>query len=171
MAGVTKRILAIYRDQNRASRAAQQLATRGIDPDRVSILVADSASGQLYMASEHTAAKKTAITGAAIGSTGALLATSILGAGAIVVGPIALALVSSIAGGLLGGLVGLGIPENEAEIRTREIVDGAILVGVDVDTDDPDQELRAIAAIGVSDYLHISQVETPAIGTDAAAES
>jgi uncharacterized membrane protein len=154
-----KRLLAIYKDQSRASRAARELKARGIADERISMLTADSASGQVFMASERSASAKTALAGAAVGTTGGLMAGALFGAGVLFVGPIALALAGAISGGLVGGLVGLGIPENEAEIRGRQIVDGAILVGVDVDPDRPDDERRATAALGATDFLHVTEVE------------
>ena len=156
-----KRILAVYRDQTRASRAARELERRGFAPDRISILAADSASGQVFMASERSASKKSALAGAAVGTTGGLVAASLLGAGAIFSGPIAVALAGTVAGGLLGGLVGLGIPDNEAELRSRQIADGGILVAVDFEADDEQQ--RATAALGATDYLHIVEVDEPEI--------
>jgi hypothetical protein len=41
-----KRLLAIYKDQSRASRAARELKARGIADERISMLTADSASAQ-----------------------------------------------------------------------------------------------------------------------------
>lgn len=158
-----KRILAIYRDQARASRAARELEASGFASDAISVLAADSASGQAFMATERSAAAKTALTGAAIGSTGGLIAASLAGVGAILTGPIGLVLAGSVAGGLLGALVGLGIPDNEAQARGEEIQDGAILVALDLEDDDLQREGLALAALGHTDYRQIVEIDEPEI--------
>jgi len=152
-----KRILAIYRDQTRARRAVDALERLGIPSDDISVLSADSPSGQAFMASARSDAKKGAVAGVALGSTGGLVAGAALGAGAIFTGPIGAILAGSVAGGLLGGLVGLGIPENEAEIRAVEIADGAILVGADVE--DESRVGDVIRALGGSEAHHVIEPE------------
>lgn len=158
-----KRILAIYRDQSRASRAVRELEATGFERDDISVLAADSASGQAFMATERSASKKSALAGAAIGSTGGLLAASLVGVGAILTGPIAAVLVGSVAGGLLGGLIGLGIPDNEAIARSQEIQDGAILVALDLRRDDVTRLDAAMLALGQTDYRHVVEVDEPEI--------
>jgi uncharacterized membrane protein len=158
-----KRILAIFQDQERASRAAQDLEDAGFAPDAISVLAADSASGQAFMATERTAAKKGALAGVALGSTGGLVAGALVGVGAVFTGPIVGVLAGSVAGGLLGGLVGLGIPENEALLRSQDIQDGAILVAVAV-ADEKGLAALARPAIGTSDYQRIVAIDDPVVG-------
>ncbi|MCK5945166.1 MAG: hypothetical protein KAI24_24465, partial [Planctomycetes bacterium] len=158
-------ILAIFRNQQQASRAARDLEEAGFPPESISVLAADSASGQAFMATERTSAKKGALAGAALGSTGGLVAGSLVGIGAILTGPIIGVLAGSVAGGLLGGLVGLGIPENEALLRSQDIQDGAILVAVDV-PDEQELEALALTAIGTSDYQRIVSVDDPVVRED-----
>ncbi|MFK7741307.1 MAG: general stress protein [Planctomycetota bacterium] len=158
-----KRIVAVYRDQARAARAASQLTARGFAEDDISILASDSASGQAFMATERKDARKSALTGAAVGTAGGAVVASLAGVGAILTGPIAVGFAGSVAGGLLGGLIGLGIPENEAILRSQEIQDGAILVAIDLEKDDLSRERTVLAAFDSTDYLRIVSLIDPEV--------
>ncbi len=147
------RILAIYRDQSRAALATRELQARGIAPEQISLIAADSASGQLFIAKQRSASRAGATE--AIGSTNSLNSGPGLGAGAIFTGPIAQVHKADADDGLL---VQMGIPATEAVLRSREILDGAILLGVDAE----DSAHRSVTeALGATDYLHFTSIEQP----------
>ena len=156
-----KRLLAVYSDQTRARRTVEALVEKGFSEDEISVLAADSASGQTFMSSAQSNAPLGALAGAAVGSSSGLLTAATIGSGMLFTGPIGLVFASTVAGGLLGALTGLGIPENEAEIRALDIADGAILVGVDVEAETCRAEL-AREAFYESETLYVTAVTAPA---------
>ncbi|WP_068621898.1 YsnF/AvaK domain-containing protein [Paenibacillus tuaregi] len=141
---MTKKIVGVFRNEQEATNAIEELKRQGFRADDISIVAKDKRDVSAISDETGTKAPEGVATGAATGGilggvTGLLAglgALAIPGIGPIVAaGPIAAALtgaaVGAGTGGLVGGLVGLGIPEDEAEEYDTMINDGRILVMVD----------------------------------------
>jgi hypothetical protein len=132
-----------------ASAVVDELRKAGIPTSDVSVLMPDDVSNRDFGHELHSKAPEGATAG---GSTGLVLGGAfgwLVGAGALAIpglgpliaaGPIIAALsaaaVGASAGGLLGGLVGLGIPEVEAKQYEGKLRDGNILISVHTETGD-----------------------------------
>ena len=140
-------IAGLFANRNAAERAIYALRDAGFDVDRMGIVMRDSQdttenqeahrntpetahTGDVYVAGSALAG---GVLGGALGAilaaTGALV---VPGFGPFIAGGIlATALVGGIAGWLAGGLVGLGIPREQAEFYQSRVEQGAVLVTVD----------------------------------------
>ncbi|HEV8191616.1 MAG TPA: general stress protein [Ktedonobacterales bacterium] len=127
----------LFPDRGSAENAIRALQNAGFNPDRIGIVMRDQreTSEVADEAAVNTVAG--AVTGGVVGGTlGAILAATgalvIPGIGPFVSGGIlATALVGGVAGWLVGGLVALGIPREEAEYYQGQVEQGRVLVTVD----------------------------------------
>jgi len=128
----------VFHSRADAERAVTELKRSGFKADDIS-LVGKNAEGDVKTEGSHAAAG--AVTGAAVGAGAAALASLGISFGIIpvigpilAVGPLAAALISAAGGaaaaGLVGALVGLGIPEHEAQYYEGEVKAGRYLVTV-----------------------------------------
>jgi hypothetical protein len=135
-------IAGLFPDRIAAERAISELLDAGFDRDQIGFVMRDqsgrpSTAEQTGVGEEHVVSSAAgAATGAAIGGTlGAILAATgalvVPGIGPIISGGIlATALVGGAAGWLVGGLVGLGVPREEAEYYQGRVEQGSALVTV-----------------------------------------
>jgi heat induced stress protein YflT len=134
---MARSLVGLFPDRAAAERAIQSLRAAGFDPSRIGIVLRERDEARA-VAQEHTLnAAAGAVTGGVIGGgAGTLLAAT----GALVVpgigpfisgGILATALVGGAVGWLVGGLVGLGIPREEAEYYQGRVEQGSALVTVD----------------------------------------
>lgn len=158
---MAKLITGIFRSRSSAMLAVEDLVRHGFAQDDVSLLMSETTRGREFMVDESTKAPEGLAAGAALGGAlGAialgLTATGLLAAPAI--GLFAagqwLAMLAgfgagALGGGVVGGLIGLGIPEHEAELYKGEIEKGGILLGVFAADDDRNKEaMRLLEANG-----------------------
>ena len=139
-------IAGLFANRDAAERAIYALRDAGFAVDRMGIVIRDTQNTANQAASRET--PETAHTGDAYvagsalaggvlgGALGAILAATgalvVPGFGPFIAGGIlATALVGGIAGWLAGGLVGLGIPREQAEFYQSRVEQGAVLVTVD----------------------------------------
>jgi len=139
----TVRVIA-YRTPAEARRAADYLTEHGMTREDVSVLMSEQTHGLHFAVDERSkGAEGTAagaVTGGVLGAIGATAAAiagvTIPGVGSLAAGPIMTALAGAGAGAaggsLVGGLVGLGIPEHEAKMYEDVLAEGAALVGLEV---------------------------------------
>jgi len=132
----------LFRDRRDAEGAMLWLRERGYREDEISIVLYDAAHEReitpLYGRSEEQSlGEALPMTGAAAGiSLAAAFAGAVLivgPAGLIAAGPLALllgALGAVSAGGIVGVLIGAGIPHTEAERYADELKQGAVLMSV-----------------------------------------
>lgn len=151
---MNKYITAIYENEENASQAINQLEKNQVSRESINVLVSkikDKHTDIETDGNEVEALKKTAIGGAIGGVTGALLAslTTVTisgGLSLLAIGPIMATLsaagVGSIAGGVVGALLGLGFSEDEAQDLNKELEAGRILVMVD-ENEYPDIDLKS----------------------------
>jgi hypothetical protein len=130
-----------------AIRALQAAGFRG---DEISVIAQDRAAAEHVADDTGTEAPEGAAAGAVAGGALGAAAALIIGASAIAIpglgiaigAPIAGALAGAVGGGLVGGLIGLGIPEDEARQYEDRVREGRILVTVHAG--DREQEVRSI---------------------------
>ncbi len=153
-----KKIVGIFKTEQNAVNAIENLKTQGYQEDEISVLVSDQTRYTSITEKtgldlgekneEGSGALAGAAVGGTIGGVGGLLlglgALAIPGLGPIVAaGPIAATLMGLLAGGAVGGLAGAlvdyGIPEEQARDYEDRIKQGDIMVLVD---DDDDEERR-----------------------------
>lgn len=139
---MAKLITAIFKKKVHALATAQELVAQGFPDDDISVLMSETTRGQEFAVQEATKAPEGLSAGAALGGViGAIAAgltsvslLAIPGLGVFAVGAWVSMLAGfgagALGGGLLGGLVGLGIPEREAELYHEEIQNGGILLGL-----------------------------------------
>jgi len=135
----------MFRDRASAERAYASLTHRGYTKVDITLLMSDEARKRHFGHHHDTELGSTAAEGAGIGAAvsglGAVLTGPVAagvialpGTGIIVMGPIAAALtsgaVSAAGGGLLGALIGAGIPEDHAKLYEVGICEGNIVMGV-----------------------------------------
>jgi uncharacterized membrane protein len=139
-----KRIVGIYDNQDEAIEAIEDLKRQGYSSDEISIISKEREEINYVEETTDTKAEDGAAAGAATGGILGGLAGVAAGAGALAIpgigpiiaaGPIVAGLTGAAAGagagGLTGALVGMGIPEDDAEHYQTEIEKGKMLVIVD----------------------------------------
>jgi uncharacterized protein (TIGR02271 family) len=144
---MNKKIVGVFHNEHEASRAIEDLKSRGFLTEDISVIARDKRDVDAISDETGTKAPEGMASGAATGGllggvTGLLAgigALAIPGIGPIIAaGPIAATLagaaVGAGTGGLVGGLIGLGIPEDEAESYDNYVDEGRILVMVDADS-------------------------------------
>jgi uncharacterized membrane protein len=140
-------VVGMFDKRESAERAIKRLMDQGIDRDSISIAMKDvreatsisEATGTHDLSAEGATAG--AISGAGVGALVgiALVGSTVLlpGLGTFLIGgPIAAALtgagIGAASGGLIGGLIGAGIPEDEAHHYAAGIEKGGIFVSAHV---------------------------------------
>lgn len=138
-----------FRDRASAERAYDSMLSRGYDEKEINLIMSDE-TRRLYFSEQNAndaapgnKAMEGAGVGGAIGITaGAILAAvaaigssiAIPGLGLVIAGPIALALAGAgagaVTGGLIGTLIGWGIPEEHAKLYESDLKSGGIILGV-----------------------------------------
>jgi len=135
-------ITGLFDTESAAENAVSQLKSYGYTQNEISIVMKDRAAAKEFVEETGSKTMEGVGTGAAIGGTiGAVLAgilaggsVTIPGVGLIAAGSIAAMLAGAgaggIAGGLLGWLVGAGIPEDVAPYYERGLSEGGVVVAV-----------------------------------------
>jgi len=139
-----KRVIGVYDNGDDAVRAVEELKAQGYDRDDISIVAKDRDEVEAVNAETGTKTEEGLAAGAATGgllggATGLLAgvgALAIPGIGPILAaGPIAAMLtgaaVGAGTGGLAGALIGMGIPEDEADQYEHDVKEGKLLVLLD----------------------------------------
>ena len=157
----------IYHDIQQTDDVVDRLLASGIGRKHISILTTEAGGAKHLAMTEGTKAGEGGNLGAAIGGAmgligGSLITAATAGVGVLAVGPLVTGLAGlgagAVAGGLVGALVGVGIPEAEAKFYAHEISKkDAILIGVEVTESDQDLVRRIMT----------NKKETLSIKTDA----
>lgn len=155
------KIIGTFASRDSAESCIRELRNSGFDHNRISLVAKESGKGErgegsgATMAGGDTAFEGTA-TGGAIGGVAGLLAglgaLAIPGIGPIVAaGPIAATLTGAVGGGLVGGLVDMGIPQERGEFYEGKVREGRILAVVDAGGDKVNDAARIMREYGASD--------------------
>lgn len=140
-------VTGVYDDRASAERAVRRLQDLGYTSDDISVLMNDRTHAKEFATALGTKVTNDTLVGAAYGgglaaivagltATGSITAVAGTGglAAPIVAGPLAAALAGlgagALGGGILGSLVGVGMPEHRARAYERRLEEGGILVGV-----------------------------------------
>jgi hypothetical protein len=173
-------VFAIFRDRSHAEGGVESLLRAGFREADISVLLADNVGTKDFAHEKHTKAPEGAATGASagvlIGGTLGLLAgigaIGIPGLGPfIAAGPIMAALAGAgsvgVAGGLLGAVIGLGIPEFEAKRYEGLIKEGRTLLSVHCDDGDWVSRAKdALKGVGGQDISSTSEATADFAASD-----
>ncbi len=158
-------VTGILHSRSDAEEAIQNLVDAGFSRDDLSVLMSESTRGREFAVQPATKAPEGAVTGATVGGVLGAIAAGLVAAGVLVIpgvnllvaGPVLAGLAGlgagAAAGGLLGALMGLGIPEHEARFYKEQIEKGGILVGVYAH-DDRAKEARHILDEAGAEKVH-----------------
>ncbi|MBY6036818.1 general stress protein [Fictibacillus nanhaiensis] len=138
------KVVGVFRSEDDAIEAIKELKRNGYEENEISVIAKNNKETKHIHEETGSKAPEGAATGMATGGILGGLGGLLLGAGALAIpgigpivaaGPLAAALggaaVGAGAGGLVGALVGLGIPEKEAKEYQESVEQGDILVLVD----------------------------------------
>lgn len=148
-------VTGLFNDQESAERAYRSASESGYGKDEINVVMSEETRNKYYgknatLETEvgNKAAEGAAIGGALGGTIGAIAAavaavgTSLLlpGLGLVIAGPLAAGIAGAGAGGvtagLIGALIGWGIPEDRLKEYEQGINNGGILIGVKPRSDD-----------------------------------
>ncbi len=143
MAGKNTAVFGIFRDTVSVGGALQALRTAGFRNANVSVLIPENAGTRDFVHHKDTKAPEGATTGAASGAVIGGVLGWLAGIGALaipgigpfiaagpIMGMLAGAGAAGVAGGVVGSLVGMGIPEYEAKRYEGHVKSGGILMSV-----------------------------------------
>jgi len=145
-----KMVTAIFRDLVDSQNVYEWLRNRGYSPDEINVMMSESTHAAFLTDSDNEAriyAGSEAVegmgVGGAIGTAVGATVAAILAMGTMVAipglgmvaGPIVAALAGgggagAVTGGLIGALVGLGIPEPNARAYQEALREGGVVIGV-----------------------------------------
>lgn len=135
---MNRHVIGLFYDSEQANDAIEALIRSGVERGEISILAGREDHDHFELA-EATKLSEGVAAGGALGAVlgfgSAVIAIGSTGGGILAVGPLLIALASlgtgATVGGIIGALIGVGIPEHEARFYEREIMDhDAALVGV-----------------------------------------
>jgi hypothetical protein len=158
-------VLGVFPNVARAEAAFRALRPAGVDRDDVSVVTRqDLASSDLVDAERREPGGSSAgvgmATGAALGGAGGLLAglglLAVPGVGPVLAaGPIAAALagagLGAVGGALIGALVDLGVPEDQAPQLAEAVGRGGVLLATRVDGESIDRVVDVMEEHGALD--------------------
>ena len=142
--GTSNHVVGVFYTRPEAEAAIRDLRTAGFADDRIGMLARDAEGHMVTEKGSATLAEEGAAAGAVVGAgAGALVGLGVLAGTIPVIGPVLAVgtlgtLLLNAAGGaalltVVGALVGLGIPEDEAKYYENEVHGGRFLVTVDAD--------------------------------------
>jgi len=150
-------VYCLVKDNAQANRIADRLRTSGFSANDISAIFPDKSGTRDFATQNSTktpegaavGAGTGAIIGGALGWMAGIGALAIPGVGPLIAaGPIMAALSGAAAGGAMGGLsgalIGMGIPEYEAQRYEGKIKEGQILVAVHADNSEEAGRAREI---------------------------
>ncbi len=149
MAGKNTAVFGIYPTRTAAENAVDVLKAEDFRNTDISVLMADNAGSKDFAVEKDTKAPEGTATGAASGVVAGGILGWLAGIGALAIpgigpfiaaGPIMGALAGAgtlgVVGGIVGALVGMGIPEYEAKRYEGRIKEGGVLLSVHCDSSD-----------------------------------
>ncbi len=149
---MSKTVLGVFDDVHQAERAADELHKRGFDKKEISIVARESAGGGRGRGGGREGVSITDAIGGAAGLLAGVGALAIPGIGPIVAaGPIAAALSGVVTGGIAGGLVDWGIPEESGRKYEEHVRSGKIVALVKADDDKADEASDIFRRNGAKD--------------------
>lgn len=131
------KIIGVFNSQSNAEKAIKSMRDKGFKDNEISI-VSKKGTKQADNNGDMSTAATGITTGGVLGGIAGLMASAgalaIPGVGPIIAaGPIAALLTGAVGGGIVGGLVDMGIPEDESRRYEEDVKQGGILVVADAD--------------------------------------
>jgi hypothetical protein len=137
-------VVGVFYTRSEAEQAIRDLHTAGFAEDRIGMVARDSAGRMVSEKGGDTMATEGAAAGAVIGAgAGALVGLGVLSGTIPILGPVLAVgtlgtiLLNAAGGaailGLVGALIGMGIPEDEAKYYEAEVHGGRFLITVDAE--------------------------------------
>lgn len=161
-----KTVVGVFRSESEAERAVRALRDNGFNEGEISIVAKDRGQGgqrhsERGRGGAETTMREDGISdGLASGAAWGGLAGLALGAGALAIpglgpivaaGPIAAALTGAATGGLAGGLIDWGIPEDRGRQLQEEVRQGKILAVLQCGDDKVDRAANILRENGAKD--------------------
>jgi uncharacterized membrane protein len=156
---MSKVVVGVFHDRNRAEEALENLKEQGFDRD-ISLIAKDEQQGGGQGGMGGQDLSEGTFTGGALGGIAGLLAgvgaLLIPGVGPIIAaGPIAATLTGVVTGGIAGGLIDYGIPEERGEYYEEQVRQGGILVSMKASDEKVEEAASILRQYGASDVeLH-----------------
>ncbi|MHC4389830.1 MAG: hypothetical protein ACYS22_00770 [Planctomycetota bacterium] len=157
-----QRVVATYHSLAAAGRAIERVRERGVTHDHISVVLSESLKKAHHLETDDRRMKlaegtaKGAVLGGALGAfLGGTVATTVAATGGVIfAGPVGAIIAGlGLAGGVIGGLTGLGLGESEAEEMAEKLLgDDAVLIAVDVDPKRADVVRKALAVEAVHQF-------------------
>jgi hypothetical protein len=140
--GSQNAVIGVFYTRSEAEQAIRDLRAAGFADDKIGMIARDSDGRMVTEKGGETMAEEGAVAGAVVGAgAGALVGLGVLTGVIPVIGPVlaigtlGTVLLNATGGaailGLVGALVGLGIPEDDARYYESEVHGGRFLVTVD----------------------------------------
>lgn len=135
-------VVGVFESRERASEAIQALQAEGFNEENLSIVARqDEGEGREDQGGTMESISDGAAWGGGLGALGGVLAgvgaLAIPGIGPILAaGPIAAGLSGAVAGGIAGGLIDLGIPEQDGRGFEEDVKQGRLLAVVEADDEE-----------------------------------
>lgn len=135
---MNRHVIGLFHHLEDAQVAIDALCAAGVEPGEISLLAGKGETNHFEFV-EATKLSEGVAAGSALGGvlglSAAVMAIGATGGTVLAAGPLLIALASlgvgSTIGGVVGALIGVGIPEHEARFYEREIVErSAVLVGI-----------------------------------------
>jgi hypothetical protein len=151
-------ITGLFNNASDASTAIRVLEFKGISANDISIIANDSTTKDSFAVTDSSKLPEGIAIGATSGGVLAAIAGGLTavgtvasgGIGLLASGPIVAALsaggAGAAAGGLIGGAIGLSIPEHEVKFYEDAIEKGSVLVGVHAKNDDVQELIEEVFA-------------------------
>ncbi|HEY9677992.1 MAG TPA: hypothetical protein V6C76_08275 [Drouetiella sp.] len=168
---MAKLLTAIFRSRGQAMTAVEDLVRHGYSQDDISLLMSETTRGREFMVEESTKAPEGVATGAALGGVLGAVALGLTATGLVAAPAVGLfaagqwlaALAGfgagALGGGIIGGLVGLGVPEHEAELYRGELEKGGILLGVLSNDEDRTKEAHQLLQANGGEHVKAENVK------------
>ncbi len=158
---MSKAVIGVFRSEDRAKEAINDLRAEGYDEREISMIVRDDEGGEGEEKGEGFTMERQdlsegVISGGALGGVAGILAGAgallIPGVGPIVAaGPLAAFLTGVVGGGIVGGLVDYGIPEERGRHFENRVKQGDILVTLKVEEEKAEEVTSLLRRYGAED--------------------
>ena len=156
---MAKTVVGVFESENQAKEAINELKRKGFDEREISLIAREKREGteeedEMTMAEQDLGDGM--LTGGALGGLAGILA----GAGALLIpgvgpiiaaGPLAAFLSGVVGGGLVGGLVDYGIPEDRGRHFEERVKQGGILVTLKASDNEVSQAIEVLSLYGADD--------------------
>lgn len=153
---MTKTVTAIFETRMFMEAALRKLETLGITENQIGVVMSDQTHGKSFKLENNSKTSEGLAGGATFGGIVGGILAAVAGAGTLAIPGLNLVVAGSIVsglagagvgaatGGLLGALVGLGIPEHEAKLYEGGLKTGHVLLAIEARDDKQAAQVRDV---------------------------